>query len=104
MSTVRRSIVFLVAGVAACALLVLPAEACPSCKAALAAADDGGNLVNGMFYSIMFMLSMPFLIVGGFSLAAYRAVARARRAQAAASGASAAAAAPPAREAELVEA
>ena len=76
----RRNILVVLVALAVAALSAVPADACPSCKAALASADDGGNLVNGMFWSIMFMLSMPFLIVGGFSLAAYRAILRARAA------------------------
>lgn len=78
--TVARTVRILsLAAVAVMVLAVAPVQACPSCKAALASANDGGNLVQGMFWSIMFMLSMPFLIVSGFSLAAYRAVVCARR-------------------------
>jgi hypothetical protein len=58
--------------------LVSPAmaAACPFCKEALGA--GGGDLVNGFFYSILFMLSMPFLILGGFSGYMYVLVRRAR--------------------------
>lgn len=63
------------------------ANACPMCKEALA--GGGGDLVSGVFYSILFMLSMPFLILGGISSYFYWLVRRARaERQLAASGAS----------------
>ncbi|MCL6502676.1 MAG: hypothetical protein K6T86_08315 [Pirellulales bacterium] len=64
-------------------LLVLPAvaEGCPSCKAALASQEGGqGNLVQGFFWSILFLLSMPVLIVGGLSTYMYTLVRKARKA------------------------
>jgi hypothetical protein len=59
------------------------AEACPSCKAALASQEAGGDLVRGFFWSIVFMMSMPFLLVGSFSGYLYLLVRRARAGQAA---------------------
>ncbi len=59
------------------------ASACPSCKAALANQDGKGDLVTGMMYSILFMLSMPFAIFGSFSGYFYYLVRCARREQAA---------------------
>ena len=47
-------------------ILVQPALACPTCKQALAEngqSQDG--LVRGYFWSILFMMSMPFLIFCG---------------------------------------
>lgn len=52
------------------------AGACPMCKEALNA--NGGDLVSGFFYSILFMLSMPFLIFAGLSSYLYLLVRRAR--------------------------
>jgi hypothetical protein len=54
------------------------ASACPSCKQAL---GDGsqGDLARGIYYSILFMMSMPFAIVGSFGCLAYRAVKREQR-------------------------
>ena len=54
------------------------AQGCPSCQRAL---SDGsqGNLAAGIYYSILFMMSMPFAIVGVFGGFAYRAVQRERR-------------------------
>jgi hypothetical protein len=55
------------------------AEACPSCQAALNADGSQGDLARGIYYSIMFMMSMPFAIIGTFSFFAYRAVKREQR-------------------------
>jgi len=71
------------------------AWACPGCKEALASGDgQGGDLVSGFFWSILFMLSMPFLIFGTFCTSMYIAVRRARAAQAKAGLAPAAQAGP----------
>jgi hypothetical protein len=74
----------LVVAIAAVGLLLAapgPAEACPSCKAALASQEGGGNLVQGFFWSIVFMMSMPFLLLGSFSGYLYFLVRRARTSQ-----------------------
>ena len=56
------------------------AEACPGCKQALASAEgEQANMVNGYFWSILFMLSMPFTIFGIFAGSMYLAVKKARR-------------------------
>lgn len=61
---------------------VLPAEACPNCKAALAHSETaGGDVVTGFFWSILFMMSMPFLLLGSFASYMYLAVRKARREQ-----------------------
>ncbi len=54
------------------------ASACPSCRQAL---SDGsqGDLARGIYYSILFMMSMPFAIVGTFGFMAYRTVKREQR-------------------------
>jgi heme/copper-type cytochrome/quinol oxidase subunit 2 len=56
------------------------ASACPSCQAALAA--EGGDLARGIYYSILFMMSMPFAIVGSFGAMFYCAVKREQKRQA----------------------
>jgi len=66
------------AAVAITLLAVSTASACPSCKVALASQGQG-DLVSGFFYSILFMLSMPFAILGSFSGYMYLLVRRARR-------------------------
>ncbi|MEX0713073.1 MAG: hypothetical protein WD278_12030 [Pirellulales bacterium] len=56
------------------------AEACPTCKAALASHDPGrGDLVAGFFWSILFMMSMPFILLGSLATYMYLLVRRARR-------------------------
>ena len=52
------------------------ATACPSCKAALASGKDGdhgdrGDIAGGYQWSILFMMSMPFALLGGFGLYCY---------------------------------
>ena len=55
------------------------ASACPSCKEALAANDpEQSGIVKGYFYSILFMMGMPFAFLGCFSVYMYRQVLRAR--------------------------
>ncbi|HEY2840009.1 MAG TPA: hypothetical protein VGJ26_12715 [Pirellulales bacterium] len=55
------------------------ALACPSCQAALASQEGGAKVVQGFFWSILFMMAMPFSILGGFSTYFYVLVRRARR-------------------------
>jgi hypothetical protein len=57
-----------------------PAAACPSCKAALAASE--GDLVRGFFFSIVFLMSMPFVILASLFAYFYWQVKRARQAAA----------------------
>jgi hypothetical protein len=65
-------------GLLVCAFAVDAATACPSCKEALA--SDGGDKIAGYFWSILFMMSMPFTLLGGFSTYMYVLVRRARAA------------------------
>jgi hypothetical protein len=56
------------------------ASACPTCKDTLAANDPNReNLVKGYFYSILFMLSMPFLIFTSLCAYFYYEVCKAKR-------------------------
>lgn len=55
------------------------ASACPSCQQALSSDPAQGDLASGIYYSILFMMSMPFAIVGTFATLAYRAVKREQR-------------------------
>jgi hypothetical protein len=72
-----------IATVSVCFLVVMSiaatASACPSCKQALGADGSQGDLARGIYYSILFMMSMPFAIVGSFGFMAYRAVKREQR-------------------------
>ena len=66
-------------------LLMFVAETalgCPTCKESLAHGDaDSANLMRGYFWSILFMMSMPFLILGGLGSYFYYEVCKARRLQ-----------------------
>ena len=53
------------------------AQACPTCKESVA--ENGGNLVRGYFWSIIFMMSMPFLILSGLCTMFYLDVRRAKQ-------------------------
>jgi hypothetical protein len=69
----------------AMALLFIFAETafgCPTCKENLAGDPEAANIVRGYFYSILFMLSMPPLILSGLSLYFYYEVRKARALQA----------------------
>jgi len=64
----------------ACLVLTAEASACPTCKEAIG--EDGGNhanLVQGYFWSIIFMLSVPPMILVGLGSYFYLLVRRARR-------------------------
>ena len=52
-------------------------SACPNCKNAIA--ENGGNLIQGYFWSICFMMSMPFIILGSLSGYFYLQVLKARK-------------------------
>jgi len=46
------------------------ASACPTCREALLD-GHGGDLLSGYFWSIIFMMTMPFLLLGSFALYCY---------------------------------
>jgi len=63
-------------------LISSAASACPTCQNAIAENDPNSQSVAaGYFYSILFMMSMPFLILGTFGSAAYFSIRRAREQQ-----------------------
>lgn len=71
-------------GLVAIALMLVchaVAFACPNCKDSLANDPAQAGLVRGFFWSILLMVSMPFLILGGVSSYFYWEVCRARRAR-----------------------
>jgi heme/copper-type cytochrome/quinol oxidase subunit 2 len=74
----KKQVVFLIA---AAVLLVLGpslAVACPTCTEGMASDPAHASLVRGYFWSIIFMMSMPFLILGSLSSYFYYEVRRAR--------------------------
>lgn len=73
--------------VAAC--LSTSAQACPGCAEAQAGQGaERAAIVSGYFWSIIFMMSMPFLLLGGFGTYCYLQVRKARAARDAAANAS----------------
>ncbi len=58
------------------------AEACPTCKEQIAGDPAAYNIARGYAWSIVFMLSMPFLILGGLGSYFYWEVRRAYAKQA----------------------
>ncbi|MEX0679005.1 MAG: hypothetical protein WD063_18165 [Pirellulales bacterium] len=78
-----RSLIWRALVPAVCLAVVLGAasvaSACPSCQQALRDDASQGDLARGIYYSILFMMSMPFAIVGTFAGLAYRAVKREQR-------------------------
>jgi hypothetical protein len=59
------------------------ALACPTCKENLAHDPTSAGLARGIYYSILFMISMPFVIFGGLSAYFYWEIRRARGRQSA---------------------
>lgn len=78
---VRWLIVALAIGLAL--LIASVAAACPTCKEGLAQNDPQGQAIAaGYYYSILFMMSMPFAILGTFGSLAYFSIRRAQQAAA----------------------
>src|SRR3954451_19001317 len=66
-------------------LIASVAAACPTCKEGLAQNDPQGQaLAAGYYYSIIFMMTTPYLVLGTFGSCAYYSIRRARRQLAAA--------------------
>jgi uncharacterized paraquat-inducible protein A len=62
-------------------LLASVAAACPTCKDGLAQNDPHGQaLAAGYAYSVLFMMSMPYLVLCTMGSMAYLAIRRARNA------------------------
>jgi hypothetical protein len=63
-------------------LLASVAAACPTCKDGLAQNDPQGKAIAaGFYYSILFMISMPYLVLGTVGSLAYLSIRRARAQQ-----------------------
>jgi hypothetical protein len=64
--------------IASAAILLVVADvasACPTCKDSVAQNDPQyQSMAAGYYYSILFMMSMPFIIVTTFGTFAYRSV------------------------------
>jgi len=56
--------------------------ACPTCKDGLAGSDPASQAqARGFFYSILFMMAMPFVLLGTLGSAAYLSIRKAREQQ-----------------------
>lgn len=79
----KKLIFMLLLAVLAMGMLAGDALACPNCKESMSGSDPVSVArATGYFYSILFMMSMPFVIVGTFGGAAYLSIKRAREQQA----------------------
>ena len=79
--TDRRTLRGLLFGILLTVLLVGMADACPTCKQAVAEGSNHANVVRGYFWSILFMMSMPFLILTGLGTYFYLQIKQAQRAR-----------------------
>src|SRR5215467_4166052 len=82
-----RFIAPLILAVAAIFVSAHKVSACPTCKDAVAANDpEHEHMVKGYFYSILFMMGMPYLLLSSFGLYMYLEVRKARARDAAKAG------------------
>lgn len=61
--------------------LATVADACPNCKETIAGDPAQQGLVKGIYFSILFMMSAPFFILGGICSYFYYLVRRERARQ-----------------------
>ncbi len=54
------------------------AQACPNCKESYMA-DGGASVASGFSASVLFMMAMPFLVIGGFVLRLWTAQRKVRQ-------------------------
>ena len=75
----RFQLALLLFALTAVLLAASVASACPTCKDGLASNDpEHAHMVRGYFYSILFMMGMPYLLLTSFGLYMYREVRKAR--------------------------
>lgn len=78
----RKPVITFCLALAALLVCTALAEACPTCKDQLAADPAAYNIARGYFWSILFMISMPILILTGLGSYFYWEVRRAYAQQA----------------------
>jgi len=79
MKTLRTTICVLLC-LALFVLLADVAQACPTCKDGIAENDPAAkSMAAGYFYSILFMMAMPFLLLGSFISFAYWSIRKGTR-------------------------
>ncbi|MBL8827634.1 MAG: hypothetical protein JNM18_11710 [Planctomycetaceae bacterium] len=66
-----RRIAWMIVALVTGLLFATVAEACPTCKEALKSQAKYGNLPQAYMWSILFMMSMPFLLLGSFGAYIY---------------------------------
>jgi hypothetical protein len=67
----------LAVAILACAWAPSPALACPNCKEAVSASEgEVASSANGYNWSVLFMLSIPFSLLGTGAFIVHRAVKR----------------------------
>ena len=77
----QRSRSFVVA-LALVAVLVTIASACPTCKEGLNQNDpQHQSVAAGFYYSILFMMSMPYIVLGSFGYLAFLSIRKAKERQ-----------------------
>ncbi len=65
------------------AILASVASACPTCSEGLGASDpQHQSVAAGFYYSILFMMSMPYILLGTLGYVAYSSVKKAKLNQA----------------------
>jgi uncharacterized membrane protein len=75
----RFRFALLLVAVAAVLFAAGVASACPTCKDGVAANDpEHAHMVKGYFFSILFMMGMPYLLLASFCLYMYFEVRKAR--------------------------
>lgn len=75
-----KSCAILIVALAVTLLAASFASACPTCKEGLDANDpEHAGMVQGYFYSILFMMSMPYILLSAFGFYMYQLVKKARR-------------------------
>jgi uncharacterized membrane protein len=76
----KSAIISVVLALSAVVLIAGVVQACPTCSEGMADAQHQ-SMATGYFYSILFMMSMPFAILGTFCSLAYISIRRARERQ-----------------------
>jgi hypothetical protein len=72
----------LVAVLAMMLTMATVASACPTCKEGVDASDPNHkSLALGFYYSILFMMSMPYILLGTLGFVAYNSVKKAKAQQ-----------------------
>lgn len=78
----KKSFYCWIAPLALVAVMAAVVSACPTCKEGLDQNDpQHQSVARGFYYSILFMMSMPYIILGSFGYLAFVSIRRAKAAQ-----------------------